>query len=1453
MLFAYTLNSCITLYEFQKLIGNTLAAVANAVIGSSPFESVDKVVITPFSSTTLLKSLMEYDYSLVIADLNRYPKQYDAQIANYNWFDLAKVLHGPDLQRMKDVESQYYYISGALQYKSMIGEVESCIEDVVTIDTWSGAATFSYVRNAPCREQDSYVGPVDYVKFYRVFNDGPPSSGYFDTGVTDFYVKNDKAQLETGEYITNSHSLFDTSGVLITADVFTDGNGRYDLINNGDYLNQPLTWGCTAPPQRMHIGDNLPRTICSKGSCVCTLQTVTGWKYVAVELPEADWNLDIQFRQTAPISDVAHIRRRAWAISENPYVATAEGDTLMPYWVDNFSIPHWYVGYPVLNGSNAFPELAFFQWFDNTTFNEQAGIVIYPSISSGAGTVGEGVDVTRTYQTSTGFLFSGVQAGGVDFLVPISANMSGKDSITKKFFGMGTAFSGKYDIHLTQEENAGFFYTGFVVFETGQLINAVTLADGYSDSIIGQFKTIKYITGYTNIQNNGQYEMSNRYGFDGSGNAYTFAYFDSDIQHSIPQNGWSYFCPEPAAFPTDSYTRMFGEQKPESYFPRYFEGPYSVETRKFLYPNMVVSDRIHEGKTHGVPMTIRFTVDVREETVREIFCKYNIYPDGGISNPEYIRVLRSDVVGQNNFNPFMTHIFKPNDGSLGYDFNLWATDTGIDNSLALPEALVDNNWAPKISGKWVPKGRNSNTYLDDNAPSALFHMGVKKKYNGAQNHVIIGKTGSYVEYQTRKPRSDGLFHGYKAYSTTGSITYVLPIFDLTKNSVFVSDAMNNAFPDVVDHLGILVGRYDGTQDASNTGEDPLFFEYVGGRRGSDIAKLEGGYHSKGIIGDRWLGETKEYYGIGKFPCSPDGEHTYYTTVRLPVGDSRLLLFNTDATGTDLWMHGMAYTPFATSRNSGKLSSSMKFPYSIDNNVHDYLTTWDSGDYVNFNIAQLMPARPRTGILQTDDEWYAGTGLILGPFDRDVEVGIVNGQRLMACSELYINGDQLTHYFQDSNDCDRNWLVGIGRDRYIENNSPYFNTRSDRYSIITIVPSGRTVAFNILSRINSGDWPPISAGDISLSQIGISGSVILSMKTHVPLDADDYDSYFNSGEYNWHFPDYFVNNGVESKLRLQHTGPENIGSRYEFVIISQTGKLYYPPGNDFTGMASWDGFGNPTYGLNATPETYWRNYAIRSGQTITFSGYREGTRISVNIRNVSVDYDVVPYQTYKLVSPSGDCYLSGKFGYFAQADNCVFSEGVYLVNATAGDELAEIYNPSYVSDVLKRIPSGLFPFPVTQSGHETEPVLVAPSVMKQREDQSVIAENQKYTYLLKTPPYNYNKLLWPALSDLETLNPGETIENIPGGDGDTFTDSTLTFSAAQGQALPNGAANPNIVKSYYVQNIFQMYDSVATDAYINSGQCITSGVGTSVFLTQLEMSGALVPLGTSLALIKQGLV
>jgi len=1463
MLFAYNVNSAITLTEFQKLMGDVLNEVSNTFLGQYAFELTGDdppVAITPFLSSDLVKRLLQYSYGVTLAALSVYPQDIEAQIVNYNWYDVTKVLHGPNLQVMKDVENQYYYLSGILKYEGMVGTVNTCIEDVVTISTWSGDSTYTYYRNTPCHRADSYIGPVDYVTFNRIFNDGPASSGHFDTGIEAFYIDNDREMLETGDWASNCYTLSGVTGDLLVANVFVDANGRYDLLN-GEYNAVPRTYDCDVAYQSMHIGNNRPRLICEPppASCATCVETViTGFKYASLEVPLESWSYDVQFRQTNPISETGRIYKRAWAVSDNPYLATASGGVLWPYtYTEGPYTEYWYAGAPALNGTNELCQLGFFQTFRSPTFGKYPSLVIYPVLAKGAGVTSEGEGSSRTYTFGSGFLYSGNASDvPIKVNVDISSNLSGRDITTQKFFGMGNAFSGQYEMTLRAEENAGFYYTGFAVKSGEEYINAQTLVDAYTGKVIGQYKTMKYISGYRRISDGSYFSPSNKYATNSSGDLFTYAYFKYESPYYIPDNNWAYWCPVPAALENEAFERVYGEQTVESYFPRFYDGPFSVETRTFLYPQARLGDARYQGKTQGVPAFITFRVNIREEVVRELYGRYVIYSDGTISStPEYRPVIRSDVQGARLGNPTMTEIFKPNDynASFDYDFNFWEVDYGestgrwISTSAAIGD-WVDNSWAPLMSGQWVPLNRNNNVFDEIWPVENSMGRGLIKNKQGTQTHVIAGPGGSYTVKYSANPSSHGLFHAYRGISLTGELAYVLPLYDLSINSLNLNDGYQRAMKVVMDRLGLHFSRENGRELTLETGMDPVFFEYMGGRRGVTAAQ-EGGYHSEGFIGDRWNGAVYDVIGTSPKYCTPPlASKQVEIEWRAPAYDSRFIVFNSDISGSDLWCQGLWYNPFQIVRPTGNISSSTVIPYESDTGQGN-LDLVQSGEFVNFDIRQYFPSRLRTGVLWSDDEWYYSSGFFIGPCDRDIEVGISYGQRILATSDFYVNDEQLSHYFYDTADCDRQYAVDIGRGMTIEPSEPFYNRRRDGYTIITVIPSGTRAKFNVKSVLPEFPSNPL---DEAVEVIGISGTGCwLSLRTHVPLYADNFEPDIHSGDYGWLTKEYFVSHSTPHKIRIPHDGFENLQGVHEFTTFSRSGKLYPRPNEaEFAALATYDIYGNPTYAPTTTVEQYWRNYAMTHKTNVTFSGYREGCRVSFEFSEISLNYDVPPYQTYQLVVPSGKCTLSGRMAYYGQADNCLFTEGFHAVNATEDDPFADLYNPEYVSDVLTRFTGiGLFTWP---TGTHTYPVLKAPSVMKQREEELTISVGQNYVYLLKEAPYNYNKLLWPALSDLETMNPGETLEAIPPGDGNTFTASTVMFSAAQGQGLPNGESNPNIVKSYYIQDIFQIYDSVATDAYINSGYCITSGRGTRVRLSQADLSGALVPEGTPLSFIAKGL-
>lgn len=1473
MLFAYNLNTSINLYDFQKLLGNVLGQIcATALEGVGYFDSMrdsdnTTVVITPFLNSNVIRPFLRNDYTQTIILLSKAAKNTETPLANYNWYDSAKIFQGPNLQVMRDIENQYYYLSGQLVYQSAIGSLDPCLEDEVTISSWSGDVSFTYVRNPPCRDASSYIGPPNRTLFNRVFNDGPYSSGFFSGHILDFYTGNDKQMLIKNDYLTNAYNLTNYTGLTPLALTLVDANGNYDLLG-GDYLNAPNLFGCSVPPVNMHIGGNEPRVICSDAkSCVCTLQNVTGFKFALTYLGD-EYEHDMQFRLSNPIPDVSRVLKRALNIDPIPYLATDDGTYLWPYTQDPNPpyTQYWYVGYPQLDGGNTLPNLAFFQSFWSPTFGKNANVCIFPSLAKSVGNETEYADSSRTYSISNSYMYSGEGNLPIQFNTQISSNLSGQDWVAQKFYGMGTAFSGRYDIKVTAEENAGFFYTGFTVIDNGTVINSSTLADAYTGCILGsQRKTMQFISGYTGV-NGIAVPLTNFLAKNSTGDVFTYQWFsplDIPAGLQVPEAGWPWF----AAVPSDlenNLKRAYDTQTVENYLPRFYDGPFSVEWRKFLYPNASTYTTKNQGKLFGMPTGISLSIEIREEVVRELYGKYTIYSDGSVSvGAEYEPVIRSDIMSNETQNPVMTRMFHPNQSYYDYyyNFNQWtesfSTSAEIGN-------MVDSNWAPPIpykSKSYVPLGRNSNIYSENVNVGSIFWNGVqKRRQTSLQNSIVFtDKQGSYYLAPSENPRADGLYHAFNYTKMDLELAYCLPAFNLISNEIIPQDNWAVAFPETVQYNGRAYYHYRGTAASIDSGRDPMFYEILGGRRGGPTAQQEGGYHSQEMVGDRWFGMSyvQPYgYGWASALCSNDGEHEWEAYWRAPGFDDHLVVFNTAFSGTDIWINGFSWTPFVVNRVRDPLPVSTVvnvYADGLDGPVA--ITPSGGGAFLNFELSQYFLLKPRTGDANSV-EWYYGTGLQIGPFDRDVEVCLSNGETLAALSDFYFNGTQLSHWFYESSNCEQIWAQGVGIGRIVQCSYPQwsYNGRDDTLTILGVIPSGELGTFNIKSELQT-DTSVVPANGLARRYLGIPSGVILSLRTHSPLDADDYISNWESGEYGRMKSDSWVNNGLASKLHIDHPdGPQGLGGTYEFVTFSRSGKLYPKPDpTEYAKLATKDEFGNVYYADSVTPEAYWRSYAIKHKQQVYFSGYREGTRLSITFTQNQPAFDKIDYQAYRLVAPSGNCYLSGEMGYYAQADDSIFTEGIYLTNTTVNDVLSGNYNPSYVSDSLRRLTGiNLFAWPVSTDA--TQPVLDAPSRMMSREFQSGISGDQSYYYYHTAPPLNYNKLLWPALSDLETLNPGETMEALAPGDGMTFPNSSMIFSASQGQALPNGTANPYIMKQYTVQSIFQMYDSVATDAVLNSGTCITSGHGTSVTLDQAStLSGALVPQGSPLSLVIQGLV
>ena len=1152
--------------------------------------------------------------------------------------------------------------------------------------------------------------------------------------------------------------------------------------------------------------------------------------------------------------------------SHNPiHNGTLVGDDLQT-WNESFGKQYWYFGPPQPSEFSSLPALAFFQTFDNQTFGSRAKIVLFPSQTSSKGasyssessrsnSVSSFPIATGEDNNTYGYSENGARA---KFYTKIgSAELNNRDEITKQFFSMGDFFEGKYSLVSKVLKNSHFEYTGYLLSGGGQIIELNNIIDSYQEDIIGDdVKTITFISGY--LVNGQTVGLVKKIAFDESGIQREYYYLDNSFPETsnIKYTGWSSFSPLPEDMENE-FPRIMATQSSDNYLPRFTSGPFNTENRKFLYPQALGANALYVGKLRGFPYKVKFNLEVREEVVKEIFGVYHINSDGTVSsNIKYIPVKRPDGLGglaYPNNAPIMTKIFETNDvGWSSLDINNKKVDQPFQKRLGIN--LVNNQWAPLYKG-FVPSGKNNTTFNLDADINTYFENGYYLTGYDVWTHKWFTGLDSehYIYTYDLRPLSLGLFHAYDAFTDEVELIYTPPIFNINSGRLGMTPGINSTFADYYSQTCQITDNNDQRFDIE-TGKDPLFFEYIGGRQeellnyGLYSASGQGGYHSREIIGDAWLGFSAQTYSIYCRDRSDDYPCYDYQCFRTPEDDDGILLFNSSPTGTVIWASSLRYNPLGyTGSLPLPFTSSSVIQYAKIGYTGNLITTFRSGMYLEFDLSTLFPIINKTSSI---GEWYDSSGITIGPFDRDVEIGLMYPNSVQGFTDLYVNNRKVSQMYADNPNCtddptkESQYIISGLK---LEEGGRYAN-----YSIVSVIKAGYPLHINVYSNPTVGGDGYIEDGHLAETKKGVPSGK-LTLKARKTLNGENYHLNFHKGERDWLNIHNFPNNGLELKFVIPHSnGFEGLKGSHTFVTFSRTGKLYPQPDDEsrFTGYGRIDSFDNFIYDSSDTVEEYWSKRCRQRRQGMDISGYREGVRISFTFKNVSIEYKAIPYEDLHIINPSGYCVVSGEMGYLGQADTAIFTEGIILENISSGDELKPLYDPVYMSPVLSRLNPKFFIEPTSTTNR---PVLEAPSIMKQRKPGLRITDYQEYSGMFMTYPENYNKLLWPAFSSIEILNPGETIEIMPPDDGLTFTNSAMIFSASRGQPLPNGLKNPDISKQYGISNQFQMYDSVSTDAIINSGKCITSGRGTRVTLQEDLLNSAFATEGLPICLVSKNLI
>jgi hypothetical protein len=1529
ILFGYALNPNIPATELYDTIGETLLAAEDQLVGQTVFQTErinnHRHVIHPFDYGLIKQLLRQFDYPYVMQEVKVWsPKNTDVDLVHYNFYNTRPLFAGPDLNTMKDSENQYYYVSGQLVYTDMPTGVSFCEEQTVTLTRPDGSTEqITVFANTPCIDAESFTGPLTGNKFYRVFNDGPYSTGNYSDTVNSAFIGFDQSRLSGVDYSGNLNNLYNfiydpiskTYGTIYDGGVQRDVEGIYNI--GLEYSKHPMDTGCLAKYQVMRVGDGRIRSQCTKydigGVCIeCKEIPATGFKFVNVALNEEIWQDQFAYVLTNPFTETSRVMIRGMNMTTNPYIGSVVGGEIITATPDGFGGYDWYIGPPQI-GANELPFFGFTESFASNTFNQKASITLWPAIGSSAG--GNQGDSDRSYEFSSRPIASGTDLGDytisqteigivpkANFTTLIPAYISGDDDVKNKVFGMGNAFSGKYIVTSTTEENAGYFYKDYVLQDSsGKVYSQSSLLSDWAPYKIGSpYKTVKFISGYTGY--GATFQVNRIIGHNGSGQNIEYYYFDNrNLPNGleIEQSGWTSFAPLPSNVEADSnYQRIYDEVRVENSYQRYYRGPYANYHENFLYPNAFRMNQIFDGGI-GFPTKFKYKIRVREETVKELYAKYKI-SKGWVYDDTitFIPVVRT--TGEiKNAATIMSTMF--NAGGAQWDFNEWniAKVGGYFYNSGYPNH-VDNNWAPPAESYAVGGGPNPEIhYVQDSgkhnitfSDEPIFVQGVLMTGAATENtrpgyleHKRYTGTNplDYYWWYSPEPRRYGNYHGFTGFEVTGYLTYTYPLFKIEDGLVDRSSATGalplecsgctsyyfhpNSGPDTpsiaqgITHL--YTKALNGEIFYSNSGEDPIYFKDMGGRRGGPTATGQGGYHPYGIIGDAWMAmNVKEfgYYCSNWTDVCDDGDFTNENQLnfsvnattndnRLPFYDKEYLFFNLSASKLDIYTRALNYNPMVYDRTDIPFQSTSNV---LASNRKTASFTFDTtAQAFKFDLGKVFPLRNMTTF---PSEWYfnpSGSGLVLGPFDRDVEFFLSTGVILAARNSLYINRRKITDLASGSND--NNDTCSAPKRLSGEYIGDFLNTKA-----IIYVPSGERAYINVkgiaTGACNTGGSTPFGSAPYCMVGVPTKSYVHIRARTTVGeryLDLGAQSALGISGNLTWLHNFNFIKNGSERVFSIDapSNGPLGLlGNVSTFTPFTRSGYMYpKPDASEFAKYRVSDKNGNGSYTIKDVQEFYIKK-TQSEGNTVWVTGWREGSRVSFEIVEMTPVYDRPPYDSQNVIIPSGNCLLSGEMGYVGQADSAIFSEGFALEDITPNDYIRDnIYGPQYVSDVLRRVPVYTYP-----TGDYKHPVVDAPSMMLQRVDTLHITDDQDYSGINIDPSENYNKFLWPALSDLRTLNPEETLEEIPPADGNTFTNSTMLISAAQGQKLPNGRYNPNFKKVYAVREQYQMYDSVATDAFINSGLFMTSKRGTLTHLSQPE-SGYTVPQGTTLTEIVNDLV
>jgi len=1440
----------LTVSQTSALIYKTLAYYSTAYpIASS---QLDSTIFTDADITYILNQ----KYSLVLASINlNSPKDNQADVYHYSFYDTTKLFtQNINYQKMGDSEVQYYYLSGKLIYDQNDGVVNPCIKDNIT---GADGLFYDHYRQLPCVDLENSVSPIQGLSFYRKFPDGPNAIGSDDLSkiYDEFNIAADSGLYQYNNIIYTDPSLRNKLGNLTDLQIFPD----ISASETGQVPQSPNSTGYSSS----HIGGSRSRWRItgyqSNGGTPPVITPLygfvpmTGFKIIPLSLDASVWGDTYNSIRTNPDTslDLKLIR----ALNINDHLSAGE------------------VGGPVIsNTSFELPCIFLNEEFSNKTIGTNlSGSLYFGTFTNSVPKDGKLSPIVQGKYFSGTELVGGTYSMGdtgnppkinFTFTIPNTGITGNNSDAAAKCFGMGDGIASS-NIIITGEtsgNNLGIFYYNFSGISGETLIPGDVIISRFNDGIIGQNgqSSINYIDGFTETL---PAKTEKVYAYNQSGQLLIYNYFRPGSTYggiTIPtgnpqpsEGGWSPSWTG-AQFPipngAENLTPIYVSQRKENYHPRFSKnGPYSSKRTAVLYPS---ANGVNNLIPTGFPSDLKINLSISEEIARVYIEKIVYrYLDGEVS--QQVSRIDSDIINKNTYN-FITDLpfAEPTNPQIS-----------VQSSTSSEQILVPDYWV-------------NYQFIEYSDSIFKIYSGACKTLTGIINDTISFGPNNAIVFSQNLASGHYVLEYKTGYYQDPNDFY--KIQESNANSGFFLNYSNTG------------RKLDFTSQESSTPD------FLIGLSAHDKFYHTGGlFIISGKFGDGYTNTSPIQIRLEK-DCGLCEE--FYFKYYDPNG-------SIDKAGckyldSQLCKEYYVYPNNTTSTRNARQSSTPTFKqgvrsYQYPYQIGDCLNLGDKG-YRYYEVIKIKTG-PGSGdyllkempLFDIDTELHYQTG-------KNVDVNLK-----YALPEFNINDRQSHAEYADE---------------AIQSFIPLCDNLSTTGSPISLIAASNGT-HNIP---NKGEVSIIDGVDpIWFERVGgnsgISGgyhSKNLVGDGWIGLYADNYGIRVNNcppeGQPYWtRNPEddnyvIVVNNRLGSEFAL-HT--RALGLTPGYYDDRDGNYTYY----DLTGMEKYNSFENLSYdldsilslsssngfeqysylysdylypiptsfgddgNLNAIKYTgannailskgisqYWKDYLMsQANPSLRVTGYKyvDKSRLNFRVNTVSkTNYGPQPVQlngAFKLV---GNCIVSGEFGYHSQAESAVYTEGVFLKDHSNPTDIAEFYLPSFVSDIM-------FRSPLVESGTALSPLESAPSKCVTRQNISQISNaGNVYVSHLTNAPYNYNKFIVPALSDLSLLNDGKPevgFEKVLANDGSIFPNATFLLSASVAQhkdtAYDGFVEVPNAPKVYYIQDSRQFYDSSVTDAAVNSGYFMDTGRGTKVNLTQVyDASGFLGPIDAKYSLFKLGI-